>query len=97
MNNDKSNIAETPDTDPRAQYDELDEKAILMDIAAQLDAIRRLLEHQQTGTDELSEPMYECTKCGTHVTAQERQDHARGTHNAPPGMVDELFTKVVKE
>jgi hypothetical protein len=73
----------TPDSpltdDDTINYDQINDTAILMDIAAQLDAIRRLLEQQATDATDAptNTEQLRCTVCDERIPAEERKDHAR--------------------
>jgi len=91
----KSKTAETPENDPREQeWQELDDKEILMGVLTELQQIRLLLQGAENGHEGTSESVYECTKCGTQVKKDERRDHAISSHKAPPDMVDGIFKEV---
>lgn len=75
------------------EYDDIDQKAILMDIAAQLDSIRRLLEtelHGENNTTDTSEDvnLYRCTVCHTTISESEQKDHAKGCFGWHEGIGD---------
>ena len=102
MTNHKSRTAETPDEDPRGstdfehQWDDLDDKVILVQILTELQQIRMALTQgrQDSQTDRNSEPMYECKPCGKQVTQGEKERHAYKQHKAPADMVGGMFTEV---
>ena len=102
MTNHKSRTAETPDEDPRGstdfeqQWDDLDDKVILVQILTELQQIRMALTQgrQHPQTDRNSAPMYECKRCGTQVTQGEKERHAYKQHKAPTDMVGGMFTEV---
>jgi hypothetical protein len=89
----------TNDTDDFEQeWQDLDAKVILAQILAELQQIRMLLSDPDSSatSDSDGETMYRCTKCpgDTQVSKSDRERHARSEHNAPPGMVESLFTEV---
>lgn len=75
------------------QWDELEEKEILIGILTELQQIRLHLQGAES-QQENSEQMFECTRCGTTVTEANKAEHARKSHKAPPGLEDNLFSKV---
>jgi len=84
-----------------AQFEELPEKVILVEMLAELKAIRVALtqdgrEAQEPGADD-APTAYVCQRCvgETTVAADKRERHARSEHNAPPG--EELSLFEVKE
>ncbi|AFH22750.1 hypothetical protein OSG_eHP34_00085 [environmental Halophage eHP-34] len=82
------------DKDPAEQWDDLDDKTLLVQILMELKAIRMRLPEdtsQEQHTDTTT--MYECDHCGATVKADERKDHALSQHKAPPDMMDTLFTR----
>ena len=102
MSDRKSRVAETPEEDPRGstdfeqQWDDLDDKVILVQILTELQQIRMALTGatQGTQTDRKSESMYECKRCGEQVTQGEKERHAYKQHKAPTDMVGGMFTEV---
>jgi len=89
----------TNDTDDFEQeWDDLDEKVILVQILTELQQIRLLLSEadRDAQSESSSGTMYVCTKCpdDTQVPKSDRERHARSEHNAPPGMAESLFTEV---
>jgi len=82
------------DKDPEQQWDNLDDKTLLVQILMELKAIRmRLPEDTSQEQQESTTTMYECDHCGATVKAEERKDHALSKHKAPPDMMDTLFTR----
>ncbi|QAS68861.1 CCHC zinc finger protein [Haloferax tailed virus 1] len=77
------------------QFEELDEKVVLVQILSELQAIRQLLTDAETDaqSDSSTEATYRCTLCPGDVTVPEakREAHAQSEHNAPPGMELEMF------
>ena len=78
------------------QWDDLDDKVILVQILTELQQIRMALtgaaQHPQT--DRNSAPMYECKRCGKQVTEGEAPRHGYKEHKAPPDMVAGMFVEV---
>jgi len=76
------------------QPDDVDQQTqLLMGIAAELTAIRRLLEAQQATADETTDdsgPVAHCHCGATFDDVDEAKRHDRDRHNAPRG--DELTT-----
>jgi len=81
------------DKDPAEQWENLDDKTLLVQILMELKAIRMRLPEDTTEHQEQSTAMYECDHCGATVKADERKDHALTQHKAPPDMMDTLFTR----
>ena len=81
------------DKDPAEQWDDLDDKTLLVQILMELKAIRMRLPEDTTEQQESTTTMYECDHCGATVKAEERKDHALSQHKAPPDMMDTLFTR----
>jgi hypothetical protein len=87
--------------DPAQRYEEMDEKLVLVQILAELQAIRT--EVTDTGTGAAPTPdtdrtdaaeMYRCDKCRNEVKAGDRYDHALDAHKAPPKQAERMFTPV---
>ena len=78
------------------QWDDLDDKVILVQILTELQQIRMALTGaaQDSQTNRNSEPMYECKRCGTQVTQGEKERHAYKQHKAPSDMLGGMFTEV---
>jgi len=81
------------DKDPAEQWENLDDKTLLVQILMELKAIRMRLPEDTTEHQEQPTEMYECDHCGATVKADERKDHALSQHKAPPDMMDTLFTR----
>ena len=102
MTDHKSHVAETPDEDPRGsddfedQWNDLDEKVILVQILTELQQIRLLLSQADSGASDASEDKdtYQCQRCPETVPADARERHARSAHKAPPETVDGMFEVV---
>jgi len=60
---------------------DIDNKLILMDIAAELQQIRKLLEGETPGQEEKNNPIVQCGSCGTKIPKEEREEHARKCFN----------------
>jgi len=73
------------------QYDDLEEKDILIGILTELQQIRVMLQTRDTGDDD-TPPTYACDRCDAEVPEDKRAAHARDAHKAPPGMATEIFT-----
>ena len=77
------------------QLAQLDSKALLATIAAELGQIRMLLQYEsENPTDEREAHMYQCQMCGEVVGQDERRDHGLTRHKAPPDLALESFDKV---
>jgi len=79
--------------DYAAEYDELDDKDILIGILTELQQIRVMLQARDTGDDD-TPPTYACDRCDATVPKDKRAAHARDAHKAPPSMATEIFTEV---
>ena len=75
------------------QYDDLDDKDILIGILTELQQIRVMLQARETDTDD-TPPTYACDRCDAEVPKDKRATHARDAHKAPPSMATEIFTPV---
>lgn len=87
-------MTDTPN-DYDAEWDELDEKVVLVQILAELQQIRRAVtDAEAEDTDD--DTMYRCTRCpdGTTVAEADRARHAQKQHRAPPGGEMAMFEKV---
>jgi len=73
------------------QYDDLEEKDILIGILTELQQIRMLLQAHEGDDD--GPTTYECDRCGAAVPEDKREAHARDAHKAPPDMADAIFTR----
>jgi len=80
--------------DYEQEWDNLDEKEILMGILTELQQIRLLLQAENLDQEDSSKQLFECTKCGKTYSKDERREHAMSTHKAPEDMVDSLFTEI---
>lgn len=70
-----------------AQYEDVDDKLIQIQILMELSQIRMLLEGAQMDSEGgESKDVYRCTSCNEVVDAQDRQAHAEDEHNAPSDM-----------
>ena len=78
------------------QWDDLDDKVILVQILTELQQIRMALTGPTQGsqTDRNSATMYECKRCGEQVTQGEKERHAMNAHKCPADMVDGMFVEV---
>ena len=78
------------------QWDDLDDKVILVQILTELQQIRMALTkgRQDSQTDRNGELMYECKRCGKQVTQGEKERHAYKQHKAPTDMDGGMFTEV---
>jgi len=75
------------------QYEDLEEKDILIGILTELQQIRVMLQTRDTGDDD-TPPTYACDRCGAEVPEDKRAAHARDAHKAPADMADKMFTAV---
>lgn len=88
------------DPDYEAEWDDLSEKAVLVQLLAEQQRTNMLLEEAlQNGASDASQAsggatVYRCRKCPAEVQTDERERHAAEAHNAPHGMVEELFEEV---
>jgi len=73
------------------EWDELSEKEILIGILTELQQIRMAVT--DASDDAEGERGYRCRRCNETVPADAREQHARSTHKAPPGMVDGMFER----
>jgi len=73
------------------QYDDLDDKDILIGILTELQQIRLRLDARERDD---TPPTYECDRCGATVPKDGRAPHARDAHKAPPEEVKRIFTQV---
>lgn len=83
--------------DYEQQFEELDEKVVLVQILSELQAIRQLLTDAETDapSDSTEQETYRCTLCPGDVTVPKakRERHAQSQHNAPPGELG-MFERV---
>jgi hypothetical protein len=78
---------------------DLSEKDLLVHILVELQGIRYYLQTQAQEPQEENErpEQYECKLCGAVVPEDERGEHSRGRHGAPPGIsVEGEFVEVDK-
>ena len=81
--------------DYAAEYDDLEEKDILIGILTELQQIRVMLQARDAGDDDDdTPPTYACDRCDAEVPKDKRAQHARDAHKAPPSMATEIFTEV---
>lgn len=87
-----------------AQFEELPEKVILVELLAEVKALRvavtAAVEDADSGAD-TSADAYICQRCPvpehgreTVVAAEHRITHARGEHNTPPGEEMSIYEPV---
>jgi len=86
------------DPDPEQQYENVETKAVLIQLLAEQQRTNQLLA-QLTDTDsedvdKEATPMFECSLCGDTVREGKRQRHAEGQHNTPPGGWEDVFERV---
>jgi hypothetical protein len=79
--------------DPSEQWENLDDKTLLVQILMELKAIRMRLPEDTTEHQAQSTAMYECDHCGATVKAEERKDHALSQHKTPPDIMETIFTR----
>ena len=84
------------DTDFKDQWNDLDEKVILVQILTELQQIRMALTD---ATDDAqgqrnTEPTYRCRKCQATVKPSDRERHAMNAHKSPADMVAGMFVEV---
>jgi hypothetical protein len=81
------------------RYQEMDEKLIMMQMLAELQAIRQAVT-DDGDTDESPkesvdmQQQYQCDKCRASVSRKDRWDHARERHKAPPNQVPHIFDPI---
>jgi hypothetical protein len=79
--------------DYQEQWDDIDEKVLLVQILTELQQIRvALTDAQSRSEQEQDADTYQCKRCNATVQADARERHAREQHKAPPDMEDVLFT-----
>ena len=81
------------DTDYAAEYDDLEDKDILIGILTELQQIRVMLQARDAGDDD-TPPTYACDRCDAEVPEDKRATHARDAHKAPPSLAEGMFTRV---
>jgi len=74
------------------QWQELDEKTIMVQMLIELQQIRMTLQDTQGETRTGSSDTYECDRCGATVLEDERKDHAITQHKCPPDLAKGMFT-----
>jgi hypothetical protein len=86
--------------DPAQRYEDMDEKLVLVQILAELQAIRTEVTDNdaaptppQSDTTDAAD-MYKCRKCQREVKAADRRDHALERHKAPPEVARDIFDPV---
>jgi len=82
-------------SDYEEEWQDLSEKEIMIGVLTELQQIRLLLQETETDRD-ASEQMFECKRCGEHVTSADKHTHATNGHNAHSGMVDQMFSPVIE-
>jgi len=60
---------------------DIDNKLILMDIAAELQQIRKLLEGETPDQEQESNTILCCGSCGTQLPKEDREEHAKKCFN----------------
>jgi hypothetical protein len=80
-------------SDYEEQWQELDEKTIMVQCLMELQQIRMTLQDTQSETRTTERDTYECDRCGATVMEDERQDHAITQHKCPPDMAETMFTE----
>ena len=78
------------------QWQDLDEKVILVQILTELQQIRMALTDatDDAQRDENTEPTYRCRKCQATVEPSDRERHALNAHKCPADMVAGMFVEV---
>jgi len=79
-------------TDHSDEWEDIDEKVVLVQILTELQQIRQALTDAERGDD--APPEYRCRRCGETVPESGRKQHAAGQHRAPPGSEGSLFERV---
>jgi len=86
------------DPDPEQQYENVETKAVLIQLLAEQQRTNQLLaqltDTDSEGVDNEATPMFECSLCGDTVREGKRQRHAEGQHNTPPGGWENVFERV---
>jgi hypothetical protein len=84
--------------DPAQRYEDMDEKLVLVQILAELQAIRQEVTAPADATPDTdtahAPDMYRCHRCSREVKATDRYDHAIERHKAPPEQAGGMFTPV---
>ena len=83
-------------TDYNDEWEQLDEKTVLVQILAELQRLNQTLgDAEDAAHSDRTEPDgYRCRKCQETLSADARTAHARDAHKAPPDMVDAMFVSV---
>ena len=86
-------------TDPddfEDEWNDLDEKVILVQILTELQQIRMALTDatDDAQRDSNTEPTYRCRKCQATVEPRDRERHAMNAHKSPADMVAGMFVEV---
>ena len=78
------------------EWDDLDEKVILVQILTELQQIRMTLTDatDDAQRDANTEPTYRCRKCQATVEPSDRERHAMNAHKCPADMVAGMFVEV---
>ena len=81
------------------EWEDLSERELLQGIFIELTQIRALLSDADNAgviDRDQAEDVYVCQRCpgGTEVREGERERHATGEHNAPPGEWRGMFTEI---
>ena len=82
--------------DFKDQWNDLDEKVILVQILTELQQIRMTLTDatDDAQRDENTETTYRCRKCQATVEPSDRERHAMNAHKCPADMVAGMFVEV---
>ena len=83
-------------TDYNDEWEQLDEKTVLVQILAELQRLNQTLgDAEDAAHSDRTEPeRYRCRKCQETLNADARRHHALHAHKSPPGMVDAMFVPV---
>ena len=78
------------------EWNDLDEKVILVQILTELQQIRMTLTDatDDAQRDSTKETTYRCRKCQATVEPSDRVRHAMNAHKCPADMVDGMFVEV---
>ena len=95
-------LTEAQQADYQQQLDDISEKDLLLEIMAELKAIRYSLEQEKRRPNAtISEPQsesedrYQCLQCREIVKEEQRQKHLTDQHNAPAELgVEGEFSKL---
>jgi len=95
MTNDAHDLTDDEIEQYAAEFEDLPEKVLLVEILAELKAIRQALTQADADSDD-SPTEYVCRRCegDRTVPADDRVRHARSEHTAPPGEEESLFRPV---